>query len=94
MRIGQMTLLMTSLLLVSCKLTSTENIQDDTEANQRPLPKGFFACPEPRPEICTQIYLPVETIDRQGKRGRYGNSCSACSRPNIIGYRPLAEADI
>lgn len=58
---------------------------------------GFYHCKTPRPEMCTREYKPVcGHIDTKircvtapcptGKHQTYGNSCSACAQPAVVGY--------
>lgn len=66
----------------------------DTSENANP---EWIACPEQRPEMCTQIYLPVcGTIDT-GVRcvtapcpsqttKTFGNACTACTDTRTLGY--------
>jgi len=49
--------------------------------------KDLIACPEPRPEVCTQEYLPVCALRQDGSLKTYSNGCSACSDPLVTGYR-------
>ncbi len=59
--------------------------------------QGFVSCQAPRPEICTREYQPVcghvDTSIRcittpcdSAKHHTYGNACSACADPAVIGY--------
>ena len=61
------------------------------------LPEGFAQCVEPRPELCTQDFVPVCAARDTGMRcvttpcdslelSTYGNACSACSDPDVVGY--------
>lgn len=43
-------------------------------------------CEEPRPQACTREYVPVCAIKKDNSSGLYGNACSACSNPEIVGY--------
>ena len=45
-------------------------------------------CTEPRPEICTQEYLPVCAELKNGARQTYASGCVACSDANVVSYRP------
>ena len=70
-------------LVLGCSMAS-----DTTRPNPaQPETAGLTPCPEPRPEICAQIYLPVcaETLD--GKRKTYASGCTACTDPQVTGYR-------
>ncbi|MDX2446581.1 MAG: hypothetical protein QNK29_05200 [Desulfobacterales bacterium] len=47
----------------------------------------FIGCIEPRPEICTQEYVPVCGYLEDGSQKTYSNACSACSDKKIIRYK-------
>ena len=58
----------------------------------------IIECQEPRPEMCAMQYDPVCATVDEGVRcvttpcdtttiKTYGNSCSACSDPTVIGYQ-------
>jgi hypothetical protein len=47
----------------------------------------FIRCEEPRPEVCTQAYVPVCGELTDGSRRTYSNACSACSDTNVSVYR-------
>jgi hypothetical protein len=51
-------------------------------------PPDLVQCMEPRPQICTMIYLPVCATLRDGTTRTYASDCVACSDPNVVGYRP------
>lgn len=75
-------------------------LQGCAATDPRPLvepPTGFAQCIEPRPELCTQDYRPVCGLRGTGvrcvttpcestERLTYGNSCSACSDRDVVGY--------
>lgn len=44
-------------------------------------------CKDPRPEMCTMNYLPVCGISSDNSEKTYSNGCTACSHPEVIGYR-------
>ena len=46
------------------------------------------ACPEPRPEMCTQQYDPVCGQLRGGDSKTYSNWCTACSDKAVESYIP------
>ena len=48
------------------------------------------SCNEPRPEICTQEYLPVCGLLTSGRTKTYSNACTACSDPEVLEHRPEA----
>jgi alkaline phosphatase D len=49
--------------------------------------QALVSCPEPRPEVCTQEYRPVCAVRQDGKYRTYSNGCTACTEPEVIGYR-------
>jgi cytochrome c5 len=42
-------------------------------------------CTEPRPQVCTQDYDPVEAEHFDGTRQTYSNACMACSHEQVKG---------
>ncbi|MBC2712747.1 MAG: hypothetical protein HGJ94_17690 [Desulfosarcina sp.] len=48
------------------------------------------ACPEIRPEVCTQEYKPVCAQHANGNKQTYSNACSACADVEVVGYKPDA----
>ena len=68
------------LLLVSLLVTGCES----TEAK---LGEGLTACPETRPEVCTQEYDPVCAQRKDGSHKTYPNGCSSCSDAEVVGYK-------
>jgi len=49
---------------------------------------NMIRCTEPRPEICTQEYLPVCAELKNGAERTYASGCVACSDAKVVGYRP------
>jgi hypothetical protein len=47
-------------------------------------------CTEPRPQICTQEYLPVCAQLKDGAQRTYATGCVACADAEVVGYRPGA----
>ena len=47
----------------------------------------FISCTEPRPEICTQEYVPVCGYLVDGSQKTYSNACNACSDKETIKYK-------
>jgi hypothetical protein len=47
-----------------------------------------YVCADPRPEICTQEYLPVCGQLREGDLRTYSNGCTACSDESVVSYVP------
>ena len=61
-------------------------------------PPAFTECSDPRPQMCTMDYRPVCATRDTGIRcvqapcpssdwKTYSNGCSACSDPDVSGYR-------
>ena len=51
-------------------------------------------CNDPRPQICTMIYLPVCGLDNAGESKTYSSGCNACSHPEVVGYNNNACEDL
>ncbi|MES0349936.1 MAG: hypothetical protein ABUK19_04375 [Desulfobacteria bacterium] len=47
-----------------------------------------YVCADPRPEICTQEYIPVCGQLRGGDTRTYSNGCTACSDKSVVSYVP------
>ena len=47
-----------------------------------------IACPQERPEVCTQQYDPVCGVTAPGEHQTYSNACSACADDRVGGYLP------
>jgi len=60
---------------------------DELQINQGTDKQETVSCPEPRPQICTQDYHPVCAVRQDGSYKTYANGCSACSDPEVTGYR-------
>ncbi len=45
-----------------------------------------FQCTEPRPQICTQEYVPVCASLVDGTKQTYPSGCVACSDANVVSY--------
>jgi hypothetical protein len=45
-------------------------------------------CVDPRPQVCTHEYRPVCGESEDGSAKTYGNACTACSDPAVVGHRP------
>jgi len=69
---------------------------------KEPFTDTFVQCKSPRPEVCTEQYLPVCASKDTGIRCvttpcpstenvTYDNACSACSDPKVHGYIPSGE---
>jgi hypothetical protein len=45
-------------------------------------------CVDPRPQVCTREYRPACGESEDGSTKTYGNACTACSDPAVVGHRP------
>ena len=90
------TFLFLALFIAGCVRSST--IRSDTF-------KLDGECVEPRPELCTKDYRPVCALRDTGVRcittpcpstewKTYSNACSACSDPDVMGYKNGACRDV
>ena len=70
-----------SLQASGCANTKPQQAQGTERA------QATVQCSEPRPQFCTQEYLPVCATLRDGTERTLPNSCSACSDTNVIIYR-------
>ncbi len=81
--------LVVCLFVVGCKRSSAD-VSADFQLDGE--------CEDPRPELCTMDYRPVCALRDTGLRcittpcpttewKTYSNACSACSEPDIIGYK-------
>jgi hypothetical protein len=46
----------------------------------------MVACPEPRPQVCTQDYRPVCAKLQDGSSKTYSNGCTACTDSAVTAY--------
>ena len=69
-----------------------------TKSTAQPAEAGWIECKTPRSEMCTMEYRPVCAVKDTGIRcvttpcpseehKTYGNACSACADPKVMGYR-------
>ncbi len=67
-----------------------------------PFNNTYIECKKPRPEVCTEEYLPVCAKKDNGIRCvkapcpstddvTFANACSACADPKVYGYTPGGE---
>ncbi|GAA5214170.1 hypothetical protein ACFSJ3_04160 [Corallincola platygyrae] len=49
------------------------------------------ACSDPRPQICTMDYNPVDGYLDTGEWKSFSNACNACSHPQVLGYKEPDE---
>lgn len=66
-------------LMISGCVSASNQSKDQSE--------DFVLCKDPRPEICTQEYVPVYGYFSDGSHKVYGNACSACSDKQVVKYR-------
>lgn len=57
------------------------------EATEENPGERLTACPETRPEVCTQEYKPVCAQRKDGSHKTYSNGCSSCSDAEVVGYK-------
>ncbi|WP_199405241.1 hypothetical protein [Corallincola holothuriorum] len=58
------------------------------ETTQQPFEQ---ACTDPRPQICTMDYNPVDGYLETGEWKSFSNACNACSHPQVLGYKEPDE---
>jgi alkaline phosphatase D len=63
---------------------------NDLRRSKVSVEQALIACPEPRPEVCTQEYRPVCAKLPDGSVKTYSNGCSACTDPAVTGFRQVA----
>lgn len=49
---------------------------------------GATLCTEPRPQMCTQDYVPVCATRADGTRRTYSNGCMACADTAVTSHVP------
>ncbi len=70
---------LTGLVLIGCV--------SGAKPDARPETTRYIYCEDPRPEICTQEYLPVCGRLANGDQKNYGNACTACSDKDVLKYK-------
>jgi hypothetical protein len=60
--------------------------QEPPGAQPAPTHSMSGTCKEPRPQMCAMIYSPVCGTAKDGSHKTYGNTCSACATPAVVGY--------
>lgn len=87
------TALPTALLLALLSGCSFTDQATDRSAIIEPvLPQGASSCPQPQAAsfdqvLCPMNYQPVCGIHGDNKSlSNYGNACSACADPTVVGY--------
>lgn len=88
--LGSLTL---ALALVGCELTDKMSMGENSEKSKTELPEALNRCPEQRPQMCTQQYDPAcgyfdPQEERESVNHTYGNSCTACTHEEVIGFIP------
>jgi len=68
-----------ALLSTACNQNATRR---DTASQNADI-----VCKEPRPEICTMEYMPVCGVLSDNAEKTYASGCTACSHPEVSGYR-------
>ncbi len=63
---------------------------DPPEPQGSEAPAPMTLCTEPRPQICTQEYLPVCAQLKDGGERTYATGCVACADAEVVGHRPGA----
>ncbi|MBW1749103.1 MAG: hypothetical protein JRJ37_00080 [Deltaproteobacteria bacterium] len=48
---------------------------------------NLIPCTAPRPEVCTQEYIPVCGKLGDGNQKTYSNACSACADSEVVNYQ-------
>ena len=51
-------------------------------------PPGQVTCTMPRPQMCTQDYVPVCATQSDGTRRTYSNGCMACADASVVSHVP------
>lgn len=77
------------LLVLGCGLLSACGAIEHNEETRKPLPAlptYTVACPDERPQICTQEYLPVCATTDDLHQITLGNACTACGNEAVLGY--------
>lgn len=64
----------------------TESSSNEEETIASLFPAEMVKCPDVRPELCTMEYDPALGFKANGESEEYGNKCSACSDPEVVGY--------
>jgi len=72
--------LFTSVFLTACSINADSQKVDNVET----------ACTEPRPQICTNEYLPVCGTKQDGSIKTYATACTACSDKQVISHHKNA----
>ena len=77
--------LMAALLLYPCLILMGCSTVAETK-NIKTSESKITVCKEPRPQICTLIYLPVCAATKNAKEKTYASGCTACSDKNVVSY--------
>ena len=76
--------------LAMAALNGCQTIADHNEV----VSGAVIACPDERPEMCTEQYDPVCATLSSGQRISFPNACHACADGEVINYRAGAcESD-
>lgn len=72
-------LVVLAVLVIACtSVSEKEQLADDP---------AIIFCTDPRPQICTREYRPVCGQRDDASLKTYGNACTACGDPEVMGYR-------
>ena len=79
-------------VLVLCGLVASLQIAGCGEvapqqAEKTGTAQNLIQCKEPRPQICTNEYVPVCATLRDGTMRTYATKCVACSDGRVVGYQ-------
>jgi len=88
-----MSITYTRLPIAALALISVTACSSTAETTPVERPADWTECTDPRPQVCTFHYLPVCGFDADGNQATFGNDCSACADPKIIGHVPGACPD-
>ena len=86
---NRLILLLLALTISACSAQSTDLDPGHSNHTDSDL-VDLIECSEPRPEICTQIYLPVCAVLKSGGSKTFASDCTACSAQEVIAYRKEA----
>jgi len=75
-------LVITFFIFLGCA-SGTSIGKPDPEISPSPVP-----CSNPRPEICTQDYIPVCGKLSSESHKTYSNACNACADLKVVNFQP------
>ncbi len=71
--------------LSGCNQSGERAIGETGESSVIADTPALSRCTDPRPQACTQNYLPVCGVHEDGSRRTYSNGCMACSVVDVVG---------